>query len=293
MKKSILIAVVSTFTFFSCSTDTDTAIDTTIIEPNPTTPVTDGVSVKLANNATFGNIITDAAGKSLYFFSKDADGNSACSGGCANAWPIFYTKELKLDAGLEMADFGVITRADGTKQNTFKGWPLYYYAGDSVAGDTAGDKVGNNWYIAKPDYSIMYAQAQLVGKDANGNAMNLKSDYTPGDELTFYLTNGKGRTIYTFTKDRKDTNNYTDQAFTKNPTWPILEFDVNMIPSILDRADFGTIDVFGRTQVTYKGHPLYYFIQDTKRGDNFGVNVPAPGVWPIANADTAPAPSNL
>ncbi|MEO1013153.1 MAG: hypothetical protein AAFX53_17800, partial [Bacteroidota bacterium] len=54
--------------------------------------------------------------------------------------------------------------------------------------------------------------------------------------------------------------------------------------------DFGSIDVFGRSQLTFKGWPVYKFGQDAQRGDNFGVGFPRPGVWPIINPDTPEAP---
>ncbi len=284
MKKSIFLLFASISIFYGCSSDDS--------DPGPD-PGNDGNNIQLANDATFGSILTDKDGRSLYFFSRDSKGTSACSGGCISNWPIFYTDNVTLDAGLEASDFSEITRTDGSKQTTYKGWPLYYFAGDNAAGDTNGDKVGNNWYIAKPDYSLMYVEAQLVGKDAEGNEINFKSDYTPGDELTFYIVNATtGRTLYTFINDKKDTNNFTADDFSNDAVWPIFDIDIDKLPSILDASDFGTIDVFGRSQLTYKGWPLYYFGQDVERGDNFGINFPAAGVWPIANTDTEPAPAN-
>ncbi len=284
MKNSIFLLFISISILYSCSSDDSDSPSNPEPEPEVNT-------VQLVNNATFGNILTDADGKSLYFFSRDSKGNSACSGGCIGNWPIFYTSDLTLDEGLEASDFGEITREDGEKQTTYKGWPLYYFVNDNAAGDTNGDKVGNNWYIAKPDYSLMYVEAQLVGKDADGNNVNFKSDYTPGDELTFYIVNATtGRTLYIFMNDTKDTNNYTAADFSNNAIWPVFHIDIDKLPSILNPNDFGTIDVFGTPQLTYKGWPLYYFGQDTERGDNLGINVPSPGVWPIANTDTPEAP---
>ncbi len=286
MKNSIFLLFVSISLLYSCSSDdSDPQPDP---DPGPTTN-----AVRLATDATFGSILTDADGMSLYFFSRDSKGESVCVDGCKAAWPIFYADNLTLDAGLEAADFGEITRADGDKQTTYKGWPLYYFASDNTAGDTNGDKVGNNWYIAKPDYSLMYVEAQLVGRDAEGNDQNFKSDYTPGDELTFYIVNATtGRTLYTFINDKKDTNNFTASDFSNDAVWPVFHIDIDKLPSILDASDFGTIDVFGRQQLTYKGWPLYYFGQDVERGDNFGINFPAARVWPIANTDTPEAPAN-
>jgi len=46
---------------------------------------------------------------------------------------------------------GTITRADGTVQVTYNGWPLYYYASDKASGDVMGEGVGNVWYVITPE----------------------------------------------------------------------------------------------------------------------------------------------
>lgn len=274
MKKTIY-AIVVLFTFLqSCSKDT----------PVYQAPMAN--AIKLSNNATLGSILTDSVGKSLYFFSKDTKDTSVCLNGCKDIWPVFYAENLTADAGLNLADFATITRTDGVKQTTYKGWPLYYFANDNVTGDTNGNDVNNIWYVAKPDYSLMYAKAQLKGHDGN----NYTSNYAAGSEETSYIVDIEGRTLYTFKKDKNNTNNFTASDFSNNAVWPIAEITLDKIPSILNNGDFGTIDVFGRTQLTYKGWPLYYFGQDTQRGDNKGISFPAPGVWPIANVDTVVAP---
>jgi predicted lipoprotein with Yx(FWY)xxD motif len=250
---------------------------------NTDTPVADIPTVILTDNATFGQILTDADGNSLYFFSKDTKDTSECVDGCASIWPIFYSKDVAVGAGLDDSDFATITRTDGALQTTYKGWPLYYFSNDVAASDTNGDQVNNIWYVAKPDYSLMYVTAQLTGHDGN----NYMSDYTAGDGTTFYITDIDGRTLYTFSNDTNNTNNFTAPDFSNNTVWPIAEISLDKIPSILNASDFGTIDVFGRTQLTYRGWPLYYFGQDAQRGDNKGVSFPVPGgVWPIANTDT-------
>ena len=285
MKNIFLFLFVSVFSFQSCSKDDNPApkipdqIADPIDDPDPVVS-----SLKLVDNATFGNILTDADGRSLYFFSLDTKDNSACVDGCLNVWPIFYQEAISVETGLEASDFATINRADGSKQTTYKGWPLYYFANDNTAGDTNGDRVNDVWYIAKPDYSLMYVQAQLLGHDGK----NYLDDYTEGTGTSFYITDIEGRTLYGFVADTKDTNNFTAPDFSNNAVWPIAEITLDKIPSILDTADFGTIDVFGRTQLTYRGWPLYYFGQDEVRGDNKGISFPSPGVWPIVNTDTTP-----
>jgi predicted lipoprotein with Yx(FWY)xxD motif len=251
MKKIILLLFTS-ISLFNCSNDDSDA-------PNPNT-------VQLATNDNLGSILTDVEGMSLYILSKDIKGTSECTGGCIDAWPIFYTEKITLDAGLDNSDFGVITRPDGTKQTTYKGWPLYYFANDVVPGDTKGDKVGNRFFVAKPDYSLMYAQTQIEGEN----------------NLTFYMTDALGRTLYAFFKDTFNDNNFTKEDFSNNALFPIFHTEIDKLPSILNKDDFKTIDVFGRKQLTYKGNPLYYSDKDLKKGDILGRST----AWPLVNTDT-------
>jgi predicted lipoprotein with Yx(FWY)xxD motif len=118
----------------SCSKNDDSTI--------PGDPAQSTAAVKIVTDAKFGSVLTDNAGHTLYFFAIDAGTTSGCSGECSVTWPTFYTANQTIGAGLLAADFGVITRADGSKQTTYKGWPLYTYAGDAKIGEINGDAVG-------------------------------------------------------------------------------------------------------------------------------------------------------
>jgi hypothetical protein len=62
------------------------------------------------------------------------------------------------------------------------------------------------------------------------------------------------------------------------------------VPSTITKSLFKSITVFGKQQLTYNGHPLYYFGQDgTTKGANKGISFPAPGIWPIVNRTTSEA----
>jgi predicted lipoprotein with Yx(FWY)xxD motif len=238
-------------------------------------------------NTSLGNVMTDERGMTLYFFANDFDGKSACTGNCLSAWPVFYRENPALATGLNAADFTIITRADGTKQTAYKGWPLYYYAQDKKSGDVTGENVNKVWFVAKPDYTIMMSSAQLVGN----NGKSYTSQYAEGTGVTAYFVDSKGVTLYAFKPDKFNTNTYTKSDFSNNATWPLFEESLKEVPSVLNKADFGSITVFGRNQLTYKGWPLYYFGPDNnQRGNNKGVSVPQPGVWPIVNLDTQTAP---
>lgn len=100
----------------------------------------------------FGNYLTDENGVALYWFKKDSPGTSACSGGCLTNWPAFYRESTEPAEGTRGEDYGTITREDGTKQTTFKGYPLYYFAGDKMKKTlTKGHKAREVWFLINPD----------------------------------------------------------------------------------------------------------------------------------------------
>lgn len=243
---------------------------------------TPSANVLLASNSTLGNILTDIAGNSLYFFVNDAFDASVCVDQCEENWPVFYSENITPADGIDQSDFSTITRNDGSKQTTYKGWPLYYFVNDNEPGDVNGEDVNGVWYVAKPDYSIMLVNNQLVGHDG----IEYNSNYEPGEEIVKYFVDDYGRTLYTFINDSFEKNNFTNEDFSNNPVWPIYETENITAPSIIDPALFNNIDVFGKQQLTYKGWPLYYFGQDSlMRGKNKGISFPAPGIWPVAKPD--------
>jgi predicted lipoprotein with Yx(FWY)xxD motif/plastocyanin len=238
-----------------------------------------GPHVRLAEDPELGTILTDAEGYTLYYFTKDAlPETSLCTGGCVTNWPLFYAADLEVGEGLDSADFSSIEHPEGGMQTTYKGWPLYYYINDLNPGETNGEVVGNVWFVAKPDYSIMLIDNILVGKDG----VTYNSNYEPGEEVVQYFVDEYGMTLYIFVNDTYNQNNYTKPDFSNNAVWPIYEEELQRVASTLDTALFGSIDVFGHQQLTYNGWPLYYYGGDSLRGNTTGVSVPNPGIWPVA-----------
>ena len=107
-------------------------------------------TVKIASKEGLGSYLVNKMGWTLYWFTKDSPGKSACQGACLEKWPTFYRKSITVPAGLKAGDFGTLTRLDGTKQTTFRGYPLYYWANDLGAGDTKGQGVGGAWFVIDP-----------------------------------------------------------------------------------------------------------------------------------------------
>jgi predicted lipoprotein with Yx(FWY)xxD motif len=101
-----------------------------------------------------GTFLTDGSGRALYLWVADSSNKSACSGACASAWPpLTGTAAPSVTGGAKVADLGMITRSDGTKQVTYASHPLYYYVGDTGPGQTNGqgsDGFGAKWWLVAP-----------------------------------------------------------------------------------------------------------------------------------------------
>ena len=83
----------------------------------------------------YGRILFDGRGFALYAFTRDPRGRSVCSGACAAAWPPYIVSgALRAGAGARRSLIGTTRRADGRRQVTYAGRPLYYYVGDRKAG---------------------------------------------------------------------------------------------------------------------------------------------------------------
>lgn len=116
-------------------------------EESPDT--TTGAALMTADTE-LGEIVVDADGMTVYMFDSDTQGSgtSTCEGDCATSWPAVTTDSEEAPAVEGVTgEVGTITGVDGSTQLTLNGWPLYYFAGDSAAGDTNGQGMNNVWWV--------------------------------------------------------------------------------------------------------------------------------------------------
>jgi predicted lipoprotein with Yx(FWY)xxD motif len=110
-------------------------------------PAAQAAQVKVAATP-LGNVLVGPNGLTLYMFTRDANGESACYDQCAKNWPPLLTEGAPVAArGVDAAKLGTTTRKDGATQVTYNGMPLYFWAADQKPGDTAGQNVGNVWFV--------------------------------------------------------------------------------------------------------------------------------------------------
>jgi predicted lipoprotein with Yx(FWY)xxD motif len=105
-------------------------------------------------NTPLGRIAVDSTGHTLYLFEKDKSHRSACYGQCATYWPPLLSHGKPVArAGAKQALLGTIRRADGSRQVTYAGHPLYRYVQDEKPGQTTGEGLqlfGGGWDVLSP-----------------------------------------------------------------------------------------------------------------------------------------------
>lgn len=98
---------------------------------------------------SIGPVLADSKGFTLYWYAKDTRMTSDCTGGCATAWPPVIGKPVAAMGVRLTGKFGTITRAGGMVQATYKGHPLYTYAGDTAPGQVKGNGLGGVWHALR------------------------------------------------------------------------------------------------------------------------------------------------
>lgn len=108
--------------------------------------------VLTTHRSPIGTYLRTSSGRTVYLWVADRDGTSSCYGSCATYWPP-VTGTPKATAGIAGSALGTTTRKGGAKQVTYHGHPLYYFAGDKVAGQRTGqgsNGSGAKWWVVSP-----------------------------------------------------------------------------------------------------------------------------------------------
>ncbi|MEV4199610.1 hypothetical protein [Micromonospora globbae] len=119
-------------------------------------------SVQLGENPELGPVVLDGQGFTLYRFDRDSasPSRSNCVEGCLLEWlPVLVSEKIKF-ANLDPARLGSVARADGTRQVTVGGWPVYRFADDRVPGQVSGQGADGLWFVVAPDGSKAAAPAR-------------------------------------------------------------------------------------------------------------------------------------
>jgi predicted lipoprotein with Yx(FWY)xxD motif len=123
-----------------------------------------------------GSDLAASNGHTLYMFTADKTGRSACSGTCTNTWLPLLSSGRPVAAkgsGVNAKLLGTIKRGRSL-QVTYNGHPLYLFKGDKQPGQITGEganQFGGHWYIVNTSGSPVKPKASSGG-GGGGNVCN-------------------------------------------------------------------------------------------------------------------------
>ena len=216
-----------------------------------------GIQVREVPDAT-AIVLVNHEGRTLYAFSGRAKDKVDGSWKAAPA-PQFAKK---------IGDFNFLTRADGIKQWTFKGQPLYTYEADVSSGDAYG--IGRD---AKFDIAALTRYYMPAG---------VKVQHTPGQGKV--LATAEGMTLYR--RDGHILQSGGGRSLRRgNPARPAVGRDIGLDPRCsaeclaqwkpfiapADAQPQGFWDIAtrsdGQKQWIYQGYAMWTYTGDRKPGD--------------------------
>jgi predicted lipoprotein with Yx(FWY)xxD motif len=133
---------------------------------------TNASSVTIMTHSTSkGTVLSNAQGKTLYWFAIDTSTTSKCTGTCATYWPPVLGKPVAASGTSLTMGFGTITRSNGQIQATYDGHPLYTYVSDTAAGQIGGNGLslsGGLWWAMTPNGAKLGSAASSSGSSGGG-----------------------------------------------------------------------------------------------------------------------------
>ena len=227
----------------------------------------------------FGQVLVTGSGESLYVFSGDnfpfpsppGAPELACtakntapapaSTPCTTAWPpLQATGPLVAKGGVHQSGLGKVTR-NGVTQVTYFGHPVYEFAGDKAPGQMNGQDVAafdGTWNLDA-----------ISGRRAVG-VPTVQTEVSPNGIVLSTPTASGVRSLYTLTTDGPNMSTCKDECAALWP--PLLTSKAAMAGPGVDSSGLGTIARPGAGfQVTYHGHPLYFFALDLGAGAPAGL----------------------
>jgi predicted lipoprotein with Yx(FWY)xxD motif len=266
----VLVMVVSAC---GSTTSTGSTASTPTAAATPTTASASTIqTAQVTVNGKATTILTDAHGRTLYYFTPDTVTKLACTGACAQTWPplLFTGSGTPTSSTSLSGTLSTLSDTNGT-QVEYGGYLLYTYSGDTAPGQTKGEGLFGKWYVATPDLAVYVVR--LATATVKGKAETILS--TP-----------KGLTLYYFTPDSA-----TKVACTGGcaKVWPPLLFTGSGTP-LGDASLSGTLSMLNGangTQVEYNGHLLYTYSGDTAPGQTTGAGLF--GKWFVCTPSLAAA----
>ena len=224
------------------------------------TPTSDAL-ISVGTPESIAPVLVNFEGRTLYAFSKDRTGVSACFGRCAKAWkPLVLHGEPETIRGARSDLIDSVRRPDGAVQATYANWPLYTLASEHTGeAHGAGLKAfGGTWRPIRPNGSLQGDPKAEVLRPPTA----LITTVSPAN-LGQVLGDSSHKTLYRLDADRRGGGTSACYGACALTWHPVQSGGTPVASTGVDKALLGA---FARndeaTQVTYDGWPLYTYIYE-------------------------------
>jgi predicted lipoprotein with Yx(FWY)xxD motif len=110
---------------------------------------TPGETVLIVQRSDIGYVLALADGDVVYTYGNDKQGGSpTCTSSCAAIWPAVTGIPMTNSGEKLPGTLGVVTAANGAKQITYNGYPLYIFKSEKPLA-TTGNGVDGLWHVIK------------------------------------------------------------------------------------------------------------------------------------------------
>jgi predicted lipoprotein with Yx(FWY)xxD motif len=109
-----------------------------------------GTTVLIVEHSNLGWVLATAKnGLVVYTYAGDTKGGTpTCTGPCAAIWPALTGIPMVSSADTLPGTLGTVTMANGAKQITYNGYPLYLFKGAGPF-STKGQGLEGKWHVIK------------------------------------------------------------------------------------------------------------------------------------------------
>ena len=108
-----------------------------------------GTQVLIVQHSNLGWVLAEANGKVVYTYDGDTKGGSpTCTGSCASVWPAVTGVPQAGPADTLPGTLGTVSMANGAKEITYDGYPLYVLKGAGAL-STKGNGMAGKWHVIK------------------------------------------------------------------------------------------------------------------------------------------------
>ena len=108
-----------------------------------------GTTVLIVQHSSLGWVLAEANGDVVYTYGGDTKGGSpSCTGSCAAVWPAVTGVPMAGPADTLPGTLGTVAMANGAKQITYDGYPLYILKG-AGAFSTKGQGLDGKWHVIR------------------------------------------------------------------------------------------------------------------------------------------------